>query len=78
MAPEYEAIIARPTLSVVEAGLLLGLGRNSAYEACRRGYIPTIRLGRRIRVPTARLQQMLLEGMQAAEKQPATKSGPSK
>jgi excisionase family DNA binding protein len=77
MAPEYEAIIARPTLSVVEAGLLLGLGRNSAYEACRRGYIPTIRLGRRIRVPTARLQ-MLLEGVQAAEKRPPTKSGPSR
>src|SRR5262249_35799110 len=41
------------TLSVPEAGEWLGLGRNSAYEAARRGDIPTIKIGRLIRVRQA-------------------------
>lgn len=43
------------TLTVEEAGALLGLGRSSAYRAVARGDIPTIRLGRRLLVPSARL-----------------------
>ena len=35
-------------VSVPEAGRLLGLGRNSAYEAAAKGDIPTIRIGGRI------------------------------
>jgi len=41
----------RLVYSVPEAGRLLGLGRNAAYEAARRGDIPTIRMGRLLRVP---------------------------
>ena len=47
------------TYSVPYAGKLLGLSRNTAYEAARRGEIPTIRLGRKIRVPKAALQRLL-------------------
>ena len=41
----------RKVLSVPEAGAMLGLGRNASYEAARRGDIPTIRIGKLIRVP---------------------------
>ena len=42
---------ARLTLSVDEAASLLGLGRTAAYEAARRGEIPSRRLGRRVIIP---------------------------
>jgi excisionase family DNA binding protein len=48
-----------PTVSVEQAGEWLGLGRSSAYEAARRGEIPTLRFGRSLRVPTARLRVLL-------------------
>jgi excisionase family DNA binding protein len=47
------------TVSVEEAGRILGYSRNSAYDAARRGELPTIRLGRKIRVPKAALLHML-------------------
>lgn len=47
--------------TVEEAGRIMGLGRSAAYEAVRRGEIPTIRLGRRIVVPRARLEALLGE-----------------
>jgi len=46
-------------LTVPEAGRQLGLGRNAAYEAAARGDIPTIRIGKLIRVPKVALQRML-------------------
>jgi hypothetical protein len=48
-----------PTLSVPEAGLILGLSRPAAYAAAKRGEIPTLQLGRRRVVPTAHLLKML-------------------
>ncbi len=51
--------VDRLTYTVGEAALLLGISRNSAYEAVRRGEIPTIRLGRRILVPRNRLEELL-------------------
>jgi excisionase family DNA binding protein len=49
----------RPTLTVEEAGRFLNIARASAYAAARRGEIPTIRCGRRLLVPTARLRQLV-------------------
>ena len=49
----------RLTYTVEEAAELLGISRNSAYEAVRKGEIPTIRLGRRILIPRSRLEAML-------------------
>lgn len=49
----------RLVYTVPEAGRLLGLGRNAAYEAARRGAIPTIRLGRLLRVPKAALHRLV-------------------
>jgi hypothetical protein len=48
------------TLTVPEAGrLYFHLGRNASYEAARRGDIPTIRIGRLLRVPVVALERML-------------------
>lgn len=47
------------TLSVEEAGRILGYSRNTAYDAAKRGELPTIRLGRKIRVPKVALQRLL-------------------
>jgi hypothetical protein len=52
------------TTSVPDAGKLLGIGRNAAYEAARRGDIPTIKIGKRVVVPTALLKRMLGLGAQ--------------
>jgi hypothetical protein len=50
------------TLSVPEAGRrYFDLGRNASYDAARRGEIPTIRIGSRIRVPIIALERMLAE-----------------
>ena len=49
----------RTTLSVPEAGAVLGLSRNTSYQAAERGDIPTIRIGRRMVVPVPRLLAML-------------------
>lgn len=50
---------ARKTMTVEEAGRLLGIGRNTAYEAARLGQIPVIRIGKRLVVPAAALDRML-------------------
>ena len=49
----------RLTLTVEEAAEVLGISRAFAYEAARRGDIPSIRIGRRILVPRAALGRML-------------------
>jgi excisionase family DNA binding protein len=51
----------RLTLSVEEAGELLGISRGLAYELVRKGELPSLRLGRRLVVPRAALQAMLSE-----------------
>lgn len=47
------------TMTVEQAGHLLGISRRSAYRAAAAGQLPTLRLGRRILVPTAALHRML-------------------
>ena len=51
--------VERLTYTVDEAAQLLGISRNSAYEAVRRGEIPIIRVGRRLLVPRSRLETLL-------------------
>jgi excisionase family DNA binding protein len=47
------------TLTVEEAAIVLRIGRNSAYEAIRRGELPSIRVGRRLLVPRLALERLL-------------------
>ena len=49
----------RMTITVPEAARRLGIGRNSGYEAVRRGDIPVIRVGKRLLVPLAAFEAML-------------------
>lgn len=48
-----------PTMSVPEAAEFLGLGKNAVYEAVRSGEIPSLRFGRRIRIPSHALLKQL-------------------
>ena len=55
------------TVTIPEAALILGIGRNQAYEAARAGTLPTIAFGERKRdgrptryvVPIAALERLL-------------------
>jgi hypothetical protein len=48
------------TLSVPEAGKrYFGLSRNAAYAAADRGEIPTVRIGRLLRVPVRAMERLL-------------------
>lgn len=55
-------ISERKTYKIEEAGRLLGIGRNQAYEAARRGDFPVIRIGKRLLVPKAALDRLLNGG----------------
>jgi excisionase family DNA binding protein len=47
------------TLTVEQTAKLRGIGRSTAYELVHTGDIPSLRLGRRIVVPVARLAELL-------------------
>lgn len=47
------------TMTITEAGELLGISRSAAYRAATRGDLPTLRIGRRLLVPTGHLLDML-------------------
>lgn len=53
------------TLTVEQAGRLLGVGRSTAYELVRSGDLECLRLRRRVVVPTARIADRL--GLTLAE-----------
>jgi hypothetical protein len=57
------------TYLVPEAGEMLGLNRNAAYAAAKRGDIPTIKIGKLLRVPKLAFHRML-EGAGAIENAP--------
>jgi hypothetical protein len=49
-------------MSVPAAGKrYFDLGKNGSYDAARRGEIPTIKIGARLRVPVIALERMLAE-----------------
>jgi hypothetical protein len=55
-----ETIMEAKTLSVPEAGrCYFDLGKNASYDAAKRGQIPTIRIGRLLRVPIVALERQL-------------------
>jgi hypothetical protein len=52
----------RKTISVPEAGKqYFDLGKNASYEAARRGELPVVKIGGRLRVPVIALERMLAE-----------------
>jgi excisionase family DNA binding protein len=57
---------APKTQTIAEAARELGVGKNQAYAAARRGEIPTIRIGNRILVLREPFKKML--GLSSAER----------
>ena len=55
----------RVVMTLAEVASLLRISKNSAYEAARRGEIPTIKIGRRLIVPADAFER-LLSGKSAA------------
>lgn len=51
--------IKRQTYTVPEAGARIGLSKNAAYEAAKRGELPTLKIGGRLFVPIAAFEKML-------------------
>lgn len=49
-----------PTISVIQAGKSMGIGRDSAYAAVRAGELPCLQVGRLMRVPVIALAMKLL------------------
>lgn len=47
------------TMSVEEAGEVLGISRSSAFQAAANGQLPVIRIGKRLLVPRHAIEQML-------------------
>ena len=50
---------AKLVLTVPEAGKLLGVSRNGAYELAARGELPVIKMGKRLFVPTRGIDTLL-------------------
>ena len=63
------------TLTVEQAGRLLGVSRGLAYQAARDGSLPTVRIGRRLIVPRAALERMLGESPSTNGDAPADGTG---
>ena len=59
LSSDVRRVVARLTVTVEEAAVMLGISRTSAYGCASRNEIPTVRLGRRLVVPLARLVAML-------------------
>jgi excisionase family DNA binding protein len=66
----------KPTLSVDEVAAILGFGRSSVYAAVRQGTIPALRIGSRIRIPTARLRELIGDPEQAVPASPPITEAP--
>ena len=49
----------RLTWTVEEAARKLGIGKNQAYEAVKRGEIPVVKIGKRLLVPAAAFARLL-------------------
>ena len=58
-APPMQALNEQLAVTVEDAAVLLQLGRQTAYDAVKKGDIPHIRIGSRIRVPSAALRSLM-------------------
>lgn len=56
----------RQTVSIPEAGEILGISRMTAYKLARSGEMPTIKLGHRKLVPLSWVNQLLATGTPVA------------
>jgi hypothetical protein len=75
--PGKAAMELAKTLSVPEAGRrYFDLGKNASYDAARRGELPVIRIGSRLRVPVMAIERMLEQATTKADALPNAKRAP--
>jgi len=60
----------RLTYNIEEAARMLGVGRNQAYDAAKRGDIPTIKIGKRLLVPKKAFDRKLDGGDEPDDRPP--------
>lgn len=58
-APEIEALLSKPTMTVMEMAKIFGMSRNTAYAAVKNGDFEIITMGKRILVLTIPLRKKL-------------------
>lgn len=58
-SPEVQDILSKPTITVDELKVVLGIGRGQAYDFVRQGGIKTLRIGKRIKIPTSAVLELL-------------------
>ncbi len=56
---DADSPLKRRTYTVTEVAEILGIGRNTAYESCRTGEIPSVRIGGRVLVPCSAIDDLL-------------------
>jgi predicted DNA-binding transcriptional regulator AlpA len=63
-----------PTVDIPTAGIILGIGRTTAYALAARDEFPVqvLRIGSKLRVPTARLLELLEGASRDATVRPST------
>ena len=59
VSAEVPLVSEQPTMPVDAVGRAMGVSRGTAYEAARKGDIPTITIGGRLLVPTAWVRRVL-------------------
>ena len=60
MNAQLKELLSKPTADVPSVGrVCFGMGKNASYDAAKRGEIPTIQIGKLLKVPTAALRRML-------------------
>ncbi|KQO49973.1 helix-turn-helix domain-containing protein [Methylobacterium sp. Leaf85] len=65
MSDDLKMVLTQPTVDVVLAGRVLGIGKNAAYRAAKDGTLPAFKVGGGYRVPTSKLREML--GLEPAQ-----------
>ena len=65
----------RRTMDIPEFAAQLGISRNAAYEAVKRGEIPAIKIGRRFLIPADTVDRLLAEAADKRQKVPPAAAG---
>lgn len=59
MNEDVQKLFSQPTVDLLTAARILSIGKDAAYRAAKDGSLPTIKVGGRSKVPTAKLRDML-------------------
>ena len=59
MPPKTQVPLDRPLLTIPETAAYLGIGKTLTWQLVQQGVLPSVRLGRLVRVPRARLDAWL-------------------